>query len=310
MIIGQILTNKIKNNKLSSLEHELLLAHVLKKPREYILAHPEYEMTKLQIKNYELRIKERISGVPLAYITGEKEFYGFNFKVNKNVLIPRPETELMVEEAIKLFKNVPSPSQGEGQGEVGGEDVKQQYYIIDVGTGSGCIIISLVKLLLNHESRIINQKFIGIDISAKALSVAKKNAKLNKVDDKIKFIHGNLIEPFLKIKSKIQNQKSKIIITANLPYLTPTQIKNSPSIKNEPSLALSAGIDGLKYYRRLFKQIVALKKMLSAPCYVLCEIDPRQKNIIIKIIKKELPEATFEIKKDLKGHSRLAIINI
>jgi release factor glutamine methyltransferase len=97
---------------------------------------------------------------------------------------------------------------------------------------------------------------------------------------------------------------------ANLPYLSPSQIKNSQSIKHEPKLALTAGADGLKYYRQLFEQITNLKKMLRVTCYVLCEIDPSQKNSMRKLINKELPSATLEIKKDLKGHSRLVIINL
>jgi release factor glutamine methyltransferase len=312
MIIKQILQRTNNKNKITFIEHELLLAHVLKKSREYILAHPEEKLTQLQIKNFlssvalaqgdEVRIKKRANGLPLAYITGEKEFYGFKFKVNKNVLIPRPETEIMIDEAIKLLTIAPSPSQGEGRGEVVGKKAKQQNYIIDVGTGSGCIIISLAKIITNCE-------FIGIDISKDALAIAKQNARINKVDNKIKIVQGNLLEPILNNK-KFVIRNSKFLIVANLPYLTPTQIKNSPSIKHEPKLALTAGADGLKYYRQLFKQIAVLKKLLCAMCYVLCEIEPSQKNSIKQLIKKELPEAKLEMKKDLKGHSRLVILNV
>jgi release factor glutamine methyltransferase len=151
-------------------------------------------------------------------------------------------------------------------------------------------------------------EFIGTDISKKALSVAKKNAKLSGVDDKIKFLQGDLLEPILKNK-KLNIKNKNVIITANLPYLTAKQVKESPSIQKEPKLALIAGNDDLKYYQKLFKQIKKLN-MLCASCYVLCEIDPRQTLKIKKLIKKELPQAKFEIKKDLARLDRLVVIKL
>ena len=266
-----------KKTKLNIFDIELILAYVLKKSREFIIAHPEHKLTKSQITNSKLLIKKRLKGVPIAYLTGHKEFYGLNFKVNKNVLIPRPETELMVDETLKITNG--------------------KTIIADIGTGSGCIIITLAGLIKNC-------KLFGIDISEKALAVAKQNAKLNNAYKKIKFLKGDLLEPILKNK-KFVIGNSSLVILANLPYLTPTQIKNSPSIKREPKLALAAGSDGLKYYRRLFKQI----KMLHNISYVLCEIDPSQTLKIKQLIKRELSETTIQIKKDLTGLNRLVIIN-
>lgn len=278
--------------KLAPLDIELILAHVLKKSREYIFAHPEYKLSNLQIKNYELAIKERLNGVPLAYITGEKEFYGFKFFVNQNVLIPRPETELMVDEAIEhIAHNM------------------EHVTIVDVGTGSGCIIIAMFKqLLLNYKLKITNYEFVAIDNSRGALNMAKKNAKLNGVPKNIEFIHGDLLEPLIK-NSKLSRvlgiKNSKMLILANLPYLTPQQIKSSPTIKFEPKTALAAGPDGLKYYRKLFQQL----KVLCAMCYVLCEIDPSQTANMKKLIKIELPGWKWAIKKDLKGHNRVVVLS-
>lgn len=276
--------NKIK---LNSLDIELILAHVLKKTREYIIAHPEYKLTKSQIAKCKLLIKKRVNSLPIAYITGEKEFYGLKFKINKNVLIPRPETELMVEEALKLVASNPQPTT-----------------IIDMGTGSGCIIITLAK-------KIKNCQFFAIDISTKALVIAKQNANLNSVVKKIKFIKSNLLESIIN-NSKYKLKNSKLIILANLPYLTPTQIKNSPSIKYEPKLALTAGLDGLKYYGRLFQQICALRiaRCELRDINILCEIDPSQTVKIKQMVKRELPKATLQIKKDLSGLNRLVIIKI
>jgi len=311
---------KHKKTKFPQLEAEILLSHIIKKPREYLFSHPEAELTKKQASSFWFQISERIKGMPIAYLTGEKEFYGLKFLVNKNVLVPRPETELMVEEVVKRLN---------------GTDINT--IIIDVGTGSGCIITSLAGALIfnfqffppqrdpakavaifnkfsifNLPRRQAGFQFYGTDISKKALVVAKKNAKHHNVGNKIKFINGDLLEPLIP-KLKIDNCKLKIIL-ANLPYLTPAQIKNSPTIKFDPKLALAAGPDGLKYYRRLFKQINKLSRLSGIPPkavakYILfCEIDPSQKTSIKRLAKRLLPPHEFTIKKDLRGHSRLVII--
>lgn len=277
------------HKKIAPLDLELILENALKKPRFFIIAHPEFRLNKSQMLNVKYQMSRRLKGEPLAYVLGHKEFYGLDFKVNKNVLVPRPETELLVEEALNHITH----------------NTKHVTFI-DVGTGSGCIIITLAKLLDSSKLQVISYKLIGIDILKEALNIAKHNAKLHKVGQKIKFINGNLLEPILK--SKILNQKSKIIILANLPYLTPAQIKKSPTIQHEPKLALSAGPDGLKYYRHLFKQI---KKMLShVTCHLslVLEIDPSQAKKIKQLVKKELPTLAIRLKKDLRGHNRLVII--
>ncbi|MEA3464257.1 MAG: peptide chain release factor N(5)-glutamine methyltransferase [Patescibacteria group bacterium] len=282
--------------KFPHLDAEILLSHVIKKPREYLLTHPEKQLAKIQIANYKFQIAKRAKGKPVAYITGHKEFYGLDFYINKNVLIPRPETELMVDEALRITRNV------------------ERVTFIDAGTGSGCIIITLAKLL-NRKSKIKNLKFFAADISEPALTIARKNAKLHNVYKKIKFLHGNLLKPIInnfsirQSASRRSGQNSKFVITANLPYLTPAQIKNSPSIKHEPKLALSAGQDGLKYYRQLFKQINQCL-MVNNQCLILIEIDPYQTIKIKQLIKKELAHSKIKIKKDLAGLNRLVIINI
>lgn len=294
MNLLKIICETYKRTKLPPFDMELILAYVLKKSREYIIAHPETKITNTQEARCQRLIRQRLKGLPIAYITGHKEFYGLDFIVNKNVLVPRPETELMVEEALARIAHSAQP-----------------VTIFDVGTGSGCIIVTMARLIKNCELKIKNYKFIGIDISRSAISTAKKNAKLNNVEKNIKFLHGNLLEPILKNK-KFLILNSKFLILANLPYLTPTQITNSPTIQHEPKLALAAGADGLKYYRQLFKQIKLLdaKYNIQNTIYLLCEIDPSQKNKIASLLKKQFPKSSFEIKKDLKNHSRLAIINI
>jgi len=282
-------TNQLFKNKTKfpHLEAEILLSHILKKPREYLFAHPETELTKRQVSGFRFQVSERLREVPIAYITGEKEFYGLKFLVNKNILIPRPETELMVEEAMRLAKSI-----------------KTAVTFIDIGTGSGCIAITLTKLLAGFRFQVSGFRFYASDISKKSLVVAKKNAKFNGVDNNIKFFNGDLLTPLIK-KLKTENCNLTTIILANLPYLTPAQIKKSPTLKFDPKLALSAGPDGLKYYRQLFKQILQLKLQKFI---LLCEIDPSQKSIIKRLAKIILPPHKLELKKDLRGHNRLAVI--
>ncbi len=244
------------------LDAELILAFVIKKTRAELLAHDELKLTKSQLTSFKALINQRLTYIPLAYILGYKEFYGLKFKVTKDTLVPRPESELMVEEAIKL--------------------ATKDSIIVDIGTGSGCLICSVIKNT--------GAKGYGLDISNKALAVAKQNAKNLKVNKKTKFIKSNLLSN-LKIK-KIKN----LIILANLPYLNKQEMKEK-SISREPKTALYGGTDGLVYYKKLAKQLKAYSNYS-----LLCEINPGQKNGF----KKIFPKAEF--KKDLSGKIRLAIV--
>lgn len=273
-------------NKIDSFDFDIIISLILKKPREFVLTYPDKKLTKIQLQKIESLIKRRGNNEPLAYLTGGKEFYSNKFIVNKNVLVPRPETEIMVEEALYHIKQN-----------------QKHKTVIDVGTGSGCIIISLAKELRNKK----NINYFGLDISSEALKIAKKNAKINKVDKKIKLIKSDLLTKIGNWKLKIGNS---VIVTANLPYLTAKQIKNSPSIKKEPRLALIAGSDGLKYYKKLFKQIRDIQnKNPEIEFTIFCEIDPSQVNPIKQLTKNTLDKNyTTYIKKDLRGLSRFAII--
>lgn len=265
-----------------SLDAEILLAFALKKPKEFLCAHFEKKLTAAQFSKFKKLIARRAKHEPVAYITGQKYFYGLNFFIDKNVLIPRPETETLVEEILKS------------------KIVNHKSAIIDVGTGSGAIAVSLAKNLTNS-------KIFATEISKKALTVAKKNAHQNKT--KITFLHGNLFELFLK--SKIKNPKS-LTIVANLPYLATRQWqKTQPEIKKyEPRQALDGGTDGLKYYREILQQIELLATNHPLSITSLFEIDPSQKNPITKLIKRRFPVAKIEIKKDLAGRDRVVVFKI
>lgn len=284
MKISQVLkesTEKLKNKNIINpfFETELLLAFTLKKSREFLIANPGHLLTSSELNKFNKLLEKRINNYPIAYLIGEKEFYGLDFKINKNVLIPRPETELIVDQVLNIVNKYNKPIN-----------------IYDIGTGSACVIIAIAKKL--HFRK--NIKYYAIDISKKALKIAKNNAKLHKV--KINFHQGNLLNP---LASKINNRNLNII-TANLPYLTPIQIKNSPTIQHEPKIALAGGNDGLDCYQQLFQQI----KHNKLDNYLLfCEIDESQTSKIKQLIKNQLPQKKFKILKDLSGYNRLFVIS-
>ncbi len=254
---------KLLSAKIESawLDAELILAFVLKKTRSQILSHDEIILSKIQFKKFNLLIKQRLNFVPIAYILGYKEFYGLKFKVTKDTLVPRPESELMVEEALKYI------------------DTKT--FVIDIGTGSGCLLSSVLK----H----CKAKGLAIDISKKALAVARLNAKSHKLSKRIIFKQNNLL-------SNIKVPKSNLVILANLPYLNGKEMKEK-TISKEPKTALYAGADGLLYYKKLEQQLKHYSNYT-----LLCEINPGQKNGFRKLFPKA------EFKKDLSGKIRLAIV--
>ena len=274
--------DKLKKVDITSaiLETEVLLSAILNQSKELILANPNLKITKAQEKKYKSLIKRREKFEPVAYLIGKKEFYGLTFKVNKNVLIPRPETELLVDEVINFVTETKKQ-----------KNKKTKINIIDIGTGSGAIAIAL-------KTHLPQAKIIATDNSKAALKVAQINAELNKTE--IQFIYSDLIS---KIKDKID------IIAANLPYL-PSEEKDSKNIfslalKYEPKPALFAGQYGLGEYEKLFKQIKNLK---IKPQVIVCEIGPTYINKTKKLVKENFPNWRLKIKKDLCGKNRLLII--
>lgn len=283
--------NKNKDITNPYLEAELLLSKIIKKTREHILSHKENKISLINKWRFNYLIYKRLNNHPLAYLLQEKYFYAYKFKVNKNTLIPRAESEMMVEELVNLIKNNPN----------------EKYSIFDIGTGSGCIIISVLKELKNKLPEINIEELNAVDISFRALKIAKQNAVLHKLNQKIKFLHGDLLAPIIKNKqtNKIKNH---LIISANLPYLKSSQL-NHPSIKYEPVLALYGGLKGIDYYRRLLLETKTIKNQYKQISLFL-EIDPSQKELLNSLILKTYPEAEIKIKKDLRGLFRLIIINL
>ena len=266
-----------------NLDAEILLAHSLQQTRTFVLGHGKTELTPEQESTYRNLIKQRRQHWPLAYLTGQQEFYDLKFTVNQAVLIPRPETELIIDDILDQRYNL-----------------NAQTTILDLGTGSGCIIITLAKHLHN-----ITKHFLAIDISESALAVAKHNAQQHQ--QQINFLLGNLLKPILNQPQLITND---LIITANLPYLDQTwrqllTATDSKALQYEPSLALAGGTDGLDYYRQLVKQInklLILRPELNIKLY--CEINQKQ----VSAFKQIFTNYNIQIKPDLAGLDRLAIV--
>jgi len=276
---------------LSISDLDILLSFAIKKPKEFIFAHPKYPISIIQYLRFRWFIHRYRQGYSVAAITHHKEFFGMDFYVNIHTLIPRPETEMMVEEAIQEIKKTK----------------KQKIALIDVGTGSGCIPIAIANHI-RKSGLSGNLDMFAVDISHPALRVARRNTRTHNVF--INFLRGNLLEPILK-NSKLIPPNSELIITANLPYLTHEQFASEPSIQREPYSALVAEKNGLALYEELLQQfstLITKYPISNIQYHLFFEIDPSQSSAITSLIKNNLPHATVEIKKDLAGRDRLVVI--
>lgn len=280
MTIRELLNQGIimlKNEQIDSpkTKARLILESTLNKSREYLIIYDKNEVTSAQRDNYIKKIKRVILGEPVQYITGLQEFMKLNFFVTKDVLIPRQDTEVLVEEVIKIAKDIPNP------------------VILDLCTGSGAIAVSLAKY-------IPNSKIYGIDISEKALEIAKKNAEFNGVKNSIEFRVSDLF-------NKIRNQKFDIIVS-NPPYIKKEDIKLLPKdVQKEPKIALDGGTDGLVFYSRIAKSAY---KHLRRGGYLCLEIGYNQKLQVKKIIEGQRRYINFYCKKDLCENDRVVITQI
>lgn len=278
MTIKQAITKgmiMLKSNNVESpkLKARLLLQYVLDKPRQYIIVYDNKEIDKQQQWQYFVNIEKLTKGVPLQHITHRQEFMKMDFFVDENVLIPRPDTEILVEEVIKIAQKYNPPR------------------ILDLCTGSGAIAISLKKFVPNAD-------ITAVDISEKALEIAQKNAK--KLETKINFLKSDLFD-------KLDNKKFDIIVS-NPPYIMKDEIKKlSEEVQKEPKIALDGGEDGLDFYRIITEQAINYLKTGSFLCF---EIGYNQKSDVIKIIEDEQNYKNIYCKKDLYGNDRIIITQV
>ena len=264
---------KSNNIETPKLKARLLLQYILKKDRQYLIVYDNKEIEKKEQWEYFVNIEKMTNGIPLQHITHSQEFMKMDFYVDENVLIPRPDTEILVEEVIKLAKNMDKPK------------------ILDLCTGSGAIAISIAKNVPSAE-------VLAIDISEKALEVAKKNA--HKLQAKVKFKKSNLFSNIGKMKFDI--------IVSNPPYIKKTDIKLlSNEVQKEPKIALDGGYDGLDFYRKISNQAIDYLKFGSYLCF---EIGYDQQEDVTEIIKNTKHFNNTYCKKDLFGNDRIIVTKV
>ncbi len=266
---------KTENVTEPNLKARLIMQYILNKPRQYLIIYDNQVLTLRQEVNYFKAIKRLINGEPIQHITHQQEFMKLNFFVNEDVLIPRPDTEILVEEVIKIARKINAKK------------------ILDMCTGSGAIAVSLAKYLDNVE-------ITAVDISEKSLDVAKTNAKNNEIENKITFIESNLFE-------NIVNEKYDIIVS-NPPYIRKDIIKTlTKEVQKEPKIALDGGYDGLDFYRKITHQSEEYLKFNGYLCF---EIGYDQKKDVIKIINDEKKFTGTYSKKDLCDNDRIIVTRL
>jgi release factor glutamine methyltransferase len=276
-----LVTNMLSAAKIDDacFEAELLLRHLLGISKAQLYCEPERMLTEEEMINLQYLVKRRLSHEPAAYILRCCEFYGIDFYIDQRALIPRPETELLVEEAIR-FAHYHSSS-------------GDKLIVADVGTGSGVVAISLAIAL--PEARIY-----AMDISASALQVANINCQCHQVNEQVTLLHGDLLGPLPEPVN---------VIVANLPYIKNGELKTlSPEITNfEPMIALDGGEDGLDRIRSLLDQ--TLGKIRPQGCLLL-EIGQEQEEMVKSLIHNRFPKAMIQLIPDLGGVERVVKVTI
>jgi len=253
------------SNTSSKLDSEILLSKIIKKNRQYLILNSNEELKKENIKSFDYLVKRRKKGEPIAYLINKKEFWKQNFYINQNVLIPRPDTEILVEETLKLF------------------NVNSKLNMLDIGTGSGCILLSILKERRNFFGT-------GIDISKKAINVARFNAKMHQLSNRVKFYNSD-VDKFLIGKYDL--------VVSNPPYIKRQDLKYlEVDVKGfEPKLALDGGKDG---FSKITKVISKTSTLLKRNGRFILEIGFGQKNRILSILKQN----NFFINKVVKDYGR------
>ncbi len=259
-------SNILKENNIISfqLDSEILLANILKKDRKYIIINPQVVLSDVQLKNFKNLIEQRSKGKPIAYLVNKKNFWNYEFIVAKNVLIPRPDTELVIREILEITKN------------------KKKLNILDIGVGSGCILLTLLG-----EKK--DLRGVGIDISKKCIDISRINAKKLGVDQRVKFFKSDI--------DKFNIGKYDVIVS-NPPYIKKHLIKylEKDVAKFEPKLALDGGVDGTSKIKKVIDKTSILIKKNGK--FVL-EIAFDQKKIVMDLLIKK----GFFINKVIKDYA-------
>ena len=266
------MAQQVDDSPSSQLDAQVLLAAITKRPRAWLLAHPDTRLSDRERQAIGHAISRLKSGTPLPYVIGNWEFYNLSFHLEPTVLIPRPETELLVDEAIHWLKQNPSRRR-----------------VADIGTGSGCIAVSLAV-------NIPNLQVTAVDISPAALVVAGDNALRHGVHQRVAFVVSDLLTNLTADEPPFD------LICANLPYIPTSTLQRLTVFGSEPQQALDGGEDGLNLIRRLLHQA---PDWISPGGILLLEIEARQGEAAAHLAQMFFPQAAIAILPDLAGHDRL-----
>ncbi|TDO95072.1 release factor glutamine methyltransferase [Halanaerobium saccharolyticum] len=257
----------------SRLDAEVLMADLLDMERINLYVKYDYPLKSSEVDRYREMIKKRAQRVPAAYITEKKEFMSLEFEIKEGVLIPRPETENLVETVIEYCR----------------QNELQSPQIIDVGTGSGAIAVSLAHYLTEA-------KVVGVDLDPQALKVARRNMEKHELSERMSILKSDLLAEFIK-----REIKEIDIIVSNPPYISEAEMEElSPEVKKEPQTALKAGADGLDYYRRLIPEA---EKVLKNGGKIFLEIGYQQAEAVSNLFGKSWSQV--EVKKDYAENDRI-----
>ncbi len=274
-LLSDITTSLSSISDTPALDASVLLAHILNKPRTWVMAHPEFVLTTEQQNQLNKSLTLLESGEPFPYVLGHWEFFGLDFDITPDVLIPRPETELLVEKAIVWLQESP-----------------MRRKVADIGTGSGAIAISIAV-------NVPDTQILATDISSKALDVAKQNAQKFDVQNRIEFVRCDLLPPK---SASLSTEQQFDLICANLPYIPTETLYSLPIYGREPTLALDGGADGLDSIRRFLKLI---PEWLAPHSLILLEIEARRGIQAQNLASDLFPQAEIRLHQDLTGHDRL-----
>ena len=286
-ILSDVTTRLAPVSDTPALDASVLIAHVLNKPRSWVMAHNELTLTTEQQKQLDNSLMRLKSGEPFPYILGHWEFFSLQFEVTPDTLIPRPETELLVEKAIAWLQAHPAKRS-----------------VADIGTGSGAIAVSVAV-------NVPDAKILATDISSRALQVAKHNAENFGVSERITFTECNLLPDHRQqtagYSSFILHPSSLDLICANLPYIPTSILHSLPIYNHEPTLALDGGEDGLDLFRKLLNLSL---DWLAPAGMMLLEIESSLGSQALSLAGMAFPDALITLHKDLAGRDRLLQIEL
>lgn len=279
-LLTEVTNNLAPTSDTPALDASVLIAHIIHRPRTWVMAHPELTLTPDQQNQLDDSLRRLQQGEAFPYVLGHWEFFGLDFDITPDVLIPRPETELLVEKAIAWLQESP---------------VRKT--IADVGTGSGAIAVSLAM-------NIPDVSILATDISLQALQVARKNALKFDVVNRIDFVQCDLLPPHIDPLSTGQHFD---LICANLPYIPTEKLQNLPIFGREPTLALDGGMDGLALIRHL---LTVGPEWLAPNGLILLEVEATLAIQALNIASDMFSEGIIHLHQDLTGRDRLLEINL